>query len=144
MKLDDEYVVSEYAWRNGGGPAGGTAMFLPLKSSTRIEDLLRGLLVQSGNDAALVLAEGSAGSEETFVLRMNKRANEIRGNEKDLRFWQPLGKISRRSETRHTRRDDSKLCRLCYQERTDYLSLLQARERIYFGIKSVSRTAIPC
>ena len=43
LKLDDEYVVSEYAWRNGGGPAGGTAMFLPLKSSTRIEDLLRGL-----------------------------------------------------------------------------------------------------
>ena len=105
IKLDDEYVVSEYAWRNGGGPAGGTAMFLPLKSSARVEDLLRGLLVQSGNDAALVLAEGTAGSEETFVLRMNKRASEL-GLVKS-RFSSPWGKFN--EEQKVTAREMAKL-----------------------------------
>jgi D-alanyl-D-alanine carboxypeptidase (penicillin-binding protein 5/6) len=105
IKLDDEYVVSEYAWRNGGGPAGGTAMFLPLKSSARVEDLLRGLLVQSGNDAALVLAEGTAGSEETFVLRMNKRASEL-GLTKS-RFSSPWGKFN--EEQKVTAREMAKL-----------------------------------
>jgi D-alanyl-D-alanine carboxypeptidase (penicillin-binding protein 5/6) len=105
IKLDDEYVVSEYAWRNGGGPAGGTAMFLPLKSSARVEDLLRGLLVQSGNDAALVLAEGTAGSEETFVLRMNKRASEL-GLIKS-RFSSPWGKFN--EEQKVTAREMAKL-----------------------------------
>jgi len=105
IKLDDEYVVSEYAWRNGGGPAGGTAMFLPLKSSARVEDLLRGLVVQSGNDAALVLAEGTAGSEETFVLRMNKRASEL-GLTKS-RFSSPWGKFN--EEQKVTAREMAKL-----------------------------------
>ncbi|MGD9543129.1 MAG: D-alanyl-D-alanine carboxypeptidase family protein [Methylocystis sp.] len=77
LKLDDQFTVSEYAWRTGGAPAGGSAMFLPLHSNARVEDLLRGLVIQSGNDAAITLAEGFAGSEEAFVMRMNKRAGEL-------------------------------------------------------------------
>jgi len=92
LKLGDVFTVSEYAWRNGGAPAGGSAMFLKVHSQATVEDLLRGLLVDSGNDAALVLAEGVAGSEEAFVMRMNKRAGEL-GLVKS-RFGNPWGKAS--------------------------------------------------
>ncbi len=77
VKLDDKLHVSEYAWRTGGAHAHGSAMFLAVKSDVRVEDLLRGLLVQSGNDAAIVLAEGIAGSEEQFVDLMNARARQL-------------------------------------------------------------------
>ena len=77
LKLDDEFTVSEHALRNGGAPAGGSAMFLALNSRVRVEDLVRGLVIQSGNDAAITLAEGLAGAEEPFVTRMNKRAAEL-------------------------------------------------------------------
>jgi D-alanyl-D-alanine carboxypeptidase (penicillin-binding protein 5/6) len=72
-----EFVVSENAWRRGGAPSGGSAMFAPLHSRVRIEDLLRGVIVQSGNDACIVLAEGLAGNEPAFAAMMNRRAREL-------------------------------------------------------------------
>lgn len=90
LKLDDEFTVSEYAWRTGGAPAGGSAMFLQLNSRVRVEDLVRGLVVDSGNDAAITLAEGVAGSEDAFVSRMNKRGAEL-GLTKSS-FGNPWGK----------------------------------------------------
>lgn len=89
LHLDDEFTVSEHAWRTGGAPAGGSAMFLPLNSRARVEDLIRGMVIQSGNDAAITLAEGLAGSEEAFVARMNKRGDEL-GLVKS-RFGNPWG-----------------------------------------------------
>lgn len=77
LKLEDEFVVSENAWRKGGAMAGGSAMFAALGTRIKVQDLLHGLIVQSGNDAALVLAEGVAGTEATFVERMNARAKEL-------------------------------------------------------------------
>ncbi len=77
LHLDDAFHVSEHAWRTGGAHAHATASFLDVNSNVRIEDLLRGLIVQSGNDAAIVLAEGMAGSEEAFADQMNKRAAEL-------------------------------------------------------------------
>ena len=77
LKFDDRFVVSEHAWRDGGARSGGSAMFLAVNSSVRAEDLLRGLIIQSGNDAAITLAEGIAGSEEGFARRMNERAQVI-------------------------------------------------------------------
>ncbi len=77
LHLDDKFRVSEYAWRTGGAKAHGSTMFLRVKSEARVEDLLRGLIIQSGNDAAIVLAEGIAGSEESFVGLMNRRAAEL-------------------------------------------------------------------
>jgi D-alanyl-D-alanine carboxypeptidase (penicillin-binding protein 5/6) len=77
LKLDDKFHVSEYAWRTGGAHAHGSAMFLDVRSDVRVEDLLRGLIIQSGNDAAIVLAEGLGGSEDAFVGLMNKRAAEL-------------------------------------------------------------------
>jgi serine-type D-Ala-D-Ala carboxypeptidase (penicillin-binding protein 5/6) len=77
LSLDDMFKVSEHAWRTGGAPAGGSAMYAELNSSVAVRDLLRGLLVQSGNDAAIVLAEGVAGSEPAFADLLNRRAAEI-------------------------------------------------------------------
>ena len=71
-KLTDELPVSEEAWR-----LGGSKMFVPLGGKISIDDLLHGVIVQSGNDACLVLAEGLAGSQQAFVDLMNKKAKEI-------------------------------------------------------------------
>lgn len=77
LKLDDEMVVSENAWRRGGAVSGGSTMFALPNSRVKVSDLLSGLLVQSGNDASIALAEGIAGSEENFVKLMNERAKKI-------------------------------------------------------------------
>ncbi len=77
LDLQTRFAVSEYAWRNGGAPKGRTTMFAELGSLVSVEDLLRGLIIQTANDAALVLAEGMAGSEEKFVETMNDLAASI-------------------------------------------------------------------
>lgn len=77
LSLDDLFTVSQNAWLTGGAKAHGSTMFLNLKSQVRVEDLLRGMIIQSGNDAAIVLAEGIAGTEDNFALAMNARAQEL-------------------------------------------------------------------
>jgi D-alanyl-D-alanine carboxypeptidase (penicillin-binding protein 5/6) len=77
IKIDDEYMVSEDAWRRGGAPSHTSSMFAPIHSRVRVEDLLRGAIVMSGNDACIALAEGIAGNETSFVQMMNKRAREL-------------------------------------------------------------------
>jgi D-alanyl-D-alanine carboxypeptidase (penicillin-binding protein 5/6) len=77
LKLDDEFAVSEDAWRRGGAPSRTSSMFAPIHSKVRVEDLLRGVIIQSGNDACIALAEGIAGNERTFAERLTKRAREI-------------------------------------------------------------------
>jgi len=72
LSLDDTFVVSKNAWQKGG-----SRTFLKLNSEVTISNLLRGLIVQSGNDAAIVLAEGIAGSEEDFAIQMNQYANSL-------------------------------------------------------------------
>jgi len=74
ISLDSLFKVSEQAWRKGGAPSRSATMFASVNSLIRVGDLLRGLAVVQGNDAALILAEGLAGSEEDFVKRMNERA----------------------------------------------------------------------
>ena len=78
VKLTDEYRISENAWRRGGAPSGGSTMFAAINSKVAVEDLLRGAIIQSGNDACIALAEGMAGNERTFATDfMTKRAREI-------------------------------------------------------------------
>ncbi|MEL4069219.1 D-alanyl-D-alanine carboxypeptidase family protein [Ochrobactrum sp. GPK 3] len=75
--LETPYTVSENAWRTGGAPSGTSTMFARIKSSPTVADLLQGLIVQSANDGAIILAEGLAGSEQSFAERMNQRAREL-------------------------------------------------------------------
>ncbi len=72
LSLDDGLTVSEKAWRMGG-----SKMFVEVGKQVRVEDLLRGVIVQSGNDACIVLAEGLAGSEEAFAEAMTRKAREL-------------------------------------------------------------------
>lgn len=77
ITLETEFPVSEHAWRTGGAPSGSSAMFAPLNSKVTVSDLIQGITVQSGNDAAIILAEGISGSEDAFAKEMNKYAREI-------------------------------------------------------------------
>jgi serine-type D-Ala-D-Ala carboxypeptidase (penicillin-binding protein 5/6) len=72
LKLEDELPVTEKAWRMQG-----SKMFVQVGSTVKVEDLIRGVIVQSGNDAAIVLAEAIGGSEEQFVEKMNAKAKEL-------------------------------------------------------------------
>ena len=75
LKLDDKFPVSEKAWKMS--QSGYSSMFIVVKDEISVEDLLRGIIVTSGNDACVTLAEGIAGTEESFVLLMNEKAKEI-------------------------------------------------------------------
>ncbi|MBB5209612.1 D-alanyl-D-alanine carboxypeptidase family protein [Chiayiivirga flava] len=77
IKLDDEVLISENAWRGGGGGTDGSTSFLPVNSKVKLEDLLHGMIVQSGNDASIALAEHVAGSEDAFASLMNAYAERI-------------------------------------------------------------------
>ena len=77
IKLDDEFIVSEDAWRRGGAPSHTSSMFAPIHSKVRVEDLLRGMIIQSGNDACIALAQGIAGSEPKFAELMTRRARTL-------------------------------------------------------------------
>jgi len=77
ISLDDTFTVSRNAWKLGGAATEGSTMFLDPGSMVKVEDLIRGMIIQSGNDACIVLAEGLAGSEEEFAKQMNEKAKEI-------------------------------------------------------------------
>jgi D-alanyl-D-alanine carboxypeptidase (penicillin-binding protein 5/6) len=77
LKPTTEFTVSTNAWRRGGAPSRTSAMFLPIHSKVAVDDLLRGVIIQSGNDACIVLAEGMSGTEQAFAELMTKRAREI-------------------------------------------------------------------
>ena len=72
LSLDDKFVVSRKAWRMGG-----SKMFVEVDKRVRVEDLVRGIVVQSGNDACIVVAEALSGSESAFADAMNRRAREL-------------------------------------------------------------------
>jgi D-alanyl-D-alanine carboxypeptidase (penicillin-binding protein 5/6) len=134
----DQFPVSEYAWRTGGAPSGGAAMFLPVKSKATVDDLLRGLLVASGNDAALVLAEGVAGSEEAFVARMNKRATEL--GLSGSRFGSPWGKDS--ADQKVTARDMARLAAHVIAAYPQYYSFFGEKEFTFNKIRQQNRNPL--
>jgi D-alanyl-D-alanine carboxypeptidase (penicillin-binding protein 5/6) len=77
LSLDDTLRVSADAWRRGGAKSGSSTMFLLPKKRVKISDLIPGIIVQSGNDACIVVAEGLAGSEAEFAEEMTKKALSI-------------------------------------------------------------------
>ena len=75
LALDDKFTISENAWRLS--QAGYSSMFIMINDQVSVEDLLRGIIIASGNDACVALAEGIAGSESNFADMMNEKAGEI-------------------------------------------------------------------
>ena len=77
IKMDDPVFISENAWRSGGASTEGSTSFLAINSKVPLKDLLYGMIIQSGNDAAIALAEHVAGSEATFAQLMNQYAAQL-------------------------------------------------------------------
>lgn len=127
---EQAFPVSEHAWRTGGAPARVTTMFARLKSDVPVIDLLRGLLIQNANDAAIVLAEGMAGSEEAFAARMNARAAEL--GMTDTRFANPTGYEAASAHT--SARDLAHLAAYVLSRHTPYYTLFSAPDFTWNGI----------
>jgi len=138
LKLDDEFTVSEHAWRDGGARAGGSSMFLNVNSHVKVEDLIRGLVIDSGNDAAIVLAEGVAGAEEAFVMRMNKRAAEL-GLTKST-FANPWGQAS--PDQKVTPREMTRLAAHVISAYPDYYRYFAEKEFTWNKIRQLNRNPL--
>jgi serine-type D-Ala-D-Ala carboxypeptidase (penicillin-binding protein 5/6) len=138
LGLDRTFTVSARAWREGGGGSGGTTMFLPAGAEVSVGDLLRGVIVQSGNDAAIVLAEGIAGSVEAFVRMMNRRAADIGlGNS---RFINPHGLPD--PEQVVTARDLAKLASHLARQYPDLYAMFGEREFTYNKVRQHNRNRL--
>jgi D-alanyl-D-alanine carboxypeptidase (penicillin-binding protein 5/6) len=70
LTLDQDLVISPYAWRHGGAPSRGSTMFASVNSRVKVEDLIQGVIVDSGNDAAIAFAEALDGNENYFAQHM--------------------------------------------------------------------------
>lgn len=77
LPLDQEVVISADAWRRGGAPSRTSSMYVSVNSRVKVQDLIRGAIIQSGNDASIALAEAISGTEANFVTLMNKRARDL-------------------------------------------------------------------
>jgi serine-type D-Ala-D-Ala carboxypeptidase (penicillin-binding protein 5/6) len=77
LDADQEFDISEGAWRRGGAPSHTSSMFAPIHSKVKVGDLLKGAIIQSGNDACIALAEGVGGTESMFADMLNDRAREL-------------------------------------------------------------------
>jgi len=133
LKMTDTFPVSEKAWSTQG-----SKMFVELGNQIPLEELIKGVIIQSGNDACIVLAEGLAGSEESFAAQMNAKAKEIgltNSNFVNSTGW---------SDEKHltTARDLSKIARYIIHEFPDFYHFYSQTEFTYHGIKQQNRNPL--
>jgi D-alanyl-D-alanine carboxypeptidase (penicillin-binding protein 5/6) len=133
LSLDDTLQVSERAWRKGG-----SKMWVEVGSQIRVEDLLRGVIVQSGNDACIVLAEGLSGTEELFAEEMTERAHEI--GLLDSTFMNSTGWPDPNHRT--TARDLAKLAVRTIEEFPEYYHYYSEKEFTWAGITQGNRNPL--
>jgi D-alanyl-D-alanine carboxypeptidase (penicillin-binding protein 5/6) len=138
LNFDSEFVVSENAWRKGGSGSGGSSMFAKVNTPVRLEDLLRGLIVQSGNDAAIALAEGIAGTEENFARMMNERAKQIGLTKSTFRNATGYG----HPEQKVTVRDLAKLALYVIETYPDLYKMFGEREFTWNKIRQQNRNPL--
>src|SRR6266436_8894855 len=138
IKLTDEYHVSENAWRKGGAPAGGPTMFAAIHSKISVDDLLHGAIIQNGNDASMVLAEGFAGNERIFADMMTKRAREIGLTQSTFANASGLPDPGNKM----TVRELAKLARFIIQTYPDFYKLFAEREFTWNKIRQQSRNPL--
>ena len=138
LSLDDTFPVSERAWRKGGARSGSSTMFLDPGTRVGVEELLRGIIVQSGNDACIVIAEGLAGSEEAFAEEMNVKAKLIGLQNsffKNATGW-PV------PEHLMTPRDLTKLAIRTIEDFPDYYHYYGEKDFTYNGIRQINRNPL--
>lgn len=133
LELDEQVTVSERAWRTGG-----TRMFIEVGSQVRVDDLVRGMLIQSGNDASVALAERIAGSVDAFVARMNEQA-KVLGME-NTAFRNPTGLQARGHYS--SAHDLATLARALIAGFPERYALYSQREFTYNNITQYNRNAL--
>jgi D-alanyl-D-alanine carboxypeptidase (penicillin-binding protein 5/6) len=138
VKLTDEYRVSENAWRKGGAPAGGSTMFAAINSKIAVDDLLHGAIIQSGNDACMVLAEGIAGNERLFADIMTKRARELGMTQSTFANSNGLPDPGNKM----TVRELAKLARYVIQTYPEFYKLFGEREFTWNKIRQMNRNPL--
>ena len=138
ISADEEFFVSDDAWRRGGAGSGGSTMFLKARSRVSVLDLLRGVIIQSGNDACIALAEGMAGSEPAFAEIMTERAQEL-GMSRS-RFINSTGLPDPDHKT--TARDLAILARELINNHADYYRLFSERDFTWNNIRQTNRNPL--
>ena len=139
LKLEDTFTVSERAWRlSVAGKNASSKMFVSIGSQIRVEDLLRGIIIQSGNDACTVVAEHFSGSEEAFAELMNAEAKRI--GLKNSVFRNASGLPD--PEMHVTAHDLAILAAHIIREYPDYYHLFAKREFTWNGIKQANRNLL--
>ncbi|MCW8836874.1 MAG: D-alanyl-D-alanine carboxypeptidase [Rhodospirillales bacterium] len=133
LSLDDTFPVSENAWRKGG-----SKMFVEVGKRIRVEDLIRGIIVQSGNDACIVVAEALAGSEEAFAEQMTRRAHSL--GMKDTTFKNASGWPDPEHMT--TVRDLAILGKRTIRDFPEFYHYYSETEFTFSGIKQSNRNPI--
>jgi serine-type D-Ala-D-Ala carboxypeptidase (penicillin-binding protein 5/6) len=133
LSLDDTFPVSEKAWRKGG-----SKMFVEVGDRVRVAELLRGIIVQSGNDACIVVAEALAGTEEAFAERMTRRAHELGLSSTTLT------NASGWPDPEHLMsvRDLATLARIIIEKFPEYYHFFSEKEFVYSGIKQHARNPL--
>ena len=134
LTLDDTFIVSERAWKEREG----SSMFVEIDKEIRVEDLLRGIIVQSGNDACIVVAENISGSEETFSLLMNEMAKDI--GLKNTNFSNSTGMHD--DDNYSTAADIAKMSRYIIMNYPEYYHLFSETEFEWSGIKQNNRNPL--
>lgn len=137
LKLDDTFSVSEKAWRSTY-KQDKSSMFLPINSRVKVEDLIRGVVIQSGNDATIVLAEGLAGSESEFVTEMNDKAKQL--GMTNSHFANSNGMPD--PEHYSTARDLATLADHLVNEFPEYYHFFGEKEYTFNGIKQGNRNPL--
>jgi len=138
LKLDDEFFISENAWRKGGAPSHGSTMFAAIHSRIRLEDLIRGIIIDSANDACIAIAEKLAGGEAPFGEALTKRAREI-GLEKST-FTNATGYSD--PNMRVTARELAFLARHIMQTYPDFYRYFSEREFAWNNIRQTNRNPL--
>ena len=138
LSLDDTFTVSENAWRKGGAKSGSSTMFLEPGTRVRTEDLIRGIIVQSGNDASIVIAEGLAGGEEEFALEMTRRSRDLGLRDsvfKNATGWPDPGHVM-------TARDLAILSMRTIEDFPEFYHYYAEKEFTYNGIRQINRNPL--
>lgn len=136
-KMDDQLPVSETAWKRHF-KSGGSLMFLPVGSSAKVGDLIRGVIIQSGNDACSVLAEAHSGTEEAFAEEATRKARDLGMLHTTLRNasgWPDPEHLT-------TARDLSTLARRLISDFPEYFPIYSEREFVFNGIRQGNRNPL--
>lgn len=134
----DLVTVSEHAWRTGGAASGGSTMFLPINSQVTVDDLLHGIIIQSGNDASIALAEYIAGSEDAFADMMNETAERL--GMKNTHFMNATGLPH--PEHYSSAHDMAILARAIINEDQEHYAIYSQKEFFWNNIKQGNRNLL--